>query len=271
LESGSAAGNASQALCPAAVVGYRSTLLRFSGARLRTAMSSGLWHRQYGMRIAISEFISLDGVVQAPGGPDEDTDGGFALWRGIDAGSWDGPRDASAGNLGSNAGSWDRPPGPARRRFPRRPNRRGKLGSPRPSSGPGVGGPISARDRTREVGITLPDRRAGHSMASQPTREVGIRVREVGIRMPGWRDGSVGPHGVRTYKCVCGDLLKFGSGLSRAVLGSVALAGFIARGSSGAVLIWVWLFRWCWLVASRSRRGVPSPRAGCPIPDNGSV
>ncbi|MEU9834817.1 dihydrofolate reductase family protein [Streptosporangium sp. NPDC048047] len=30
------------------------------------------------MRILVSEFISLDGVVQAPGGPDEDTDGGFA-------------------------------------------------------------------------------------------------------------------------------------------------------------------------------------------------
>ncbi len=30
------------------------------------------------MRIVISEFISLDGVVQAPGGPDEDTDDGFA-------------------------------------------------------------------------------------------------------------------------------------------------------------------------------------------------
>src|SRR6266446_3322422 len=29
------------------------------------------------MRIVISEFISLDGVVQAPGGPDEDGDGGF--------------------------------------------------------------------------------------------------------------------------------------------------------------------------------------------------
>ena len=29
------------------------------------------------MRIVISEFISLDGVVQAPGGPGEDTDGGF--------------------------------------------------------------------------------------------------------------------------------------------------------------------------------------------------
>ena len=30
------------------------------------------------MRIVIIAFISLDGVVQAPGGPDEDTDGGFA-------------------------------------------------------------------------------------------------------------------------------------------------------------------------------------------------
>jgi len=30
------------------------------------------------MRIILSDFMSLDGVVQAPGGPDEDTDGGFA-------------------------------------------------------------------------------------------------------------------------------------------------------------------------------------------------
>ncbi|GHA16482.1 deaminase reductase [Arenicella chitinivorans] len=29
------------------------------------------------MKIIITEFISLDGVVQAPGGVDEDTDGGF--------------------------------------------------------------------------------------------------------------------------------------------------------------------------------------------------
>ncbi len=30
------------------------------------------------MQIILSDFISLDGVVQAPGGPGEDTDGGFA-------------------------------------------------------------------------------------------------------------------------------------------------------------------------------------------------
>lgn len=30
------------------------------------------------MRVVISEFMSLDGAGQAPGGRDEDTDGGFA-------------------------------------------------------------------------------------------------------------------------------------------------------------------------------------------------
>jgi dihydrofolate reductase len=40
-------------------------------------MSSGGWQRHTGMRIILSDFISLDGVVQAPGGREEDTDGGF--------------------------------------------------------------------------------------------------------------------------------------------------------------------------------------------------
>ncbi|KAB8167278.1 dihydrofolate reductase [Streptomyces sp. 3MP-14] len=37
------------------------------------------------MRVVALSFVSLDGVVQAPGGPDEDTDGGFAH------GGWAGP------------------------------------------------------------------------------------------------------------------------------------------------------------------------------------
>ena len=40
-------------------------------------MSSGGPHRLTGMRIILSDFISLDGVVQSPGGQGEDTDGGF--------------------------------------------------------------------------------------------------------------------------------------------------------------------------------------------------
>ncbi|RMI37528.1 dihydrofolate reductase family protein [Streptomyces triticirhizae] len=37
------------------------------------------------MRVVTISFISLDGVAQAPGGPEEDTDGGFAH------GGWAGP------------------------------------------------------------------------------------------------------------------------------------------------------------------------------------
>jgi dihydrofolate reductase len=40
-------------------------------------MSSAMCHRLGLMRIIISEFMGMDGVVQAPGGPEEDTDGGF--------------------------------------------------------------------------------------------------------------------------------------------------------------------------------------------------
>ena len=37
------------------------------------------------MRIILIDFMSIDGVSQAPGGPEEDTDGGFAH------GGWSGP------------------------------------------------------------------------------------------------------------------------------------------------------------------------------------
>jgi dihydrofolate reductase len=37
------------------------------------------------MRVVISDFVSLDGVAQAPGGAEEDTEGGFAH------GGWSGP------------------------------------------------------------------------------------------------------------------------------------------------------------------------------------
>jgi len=40
-------------------------------------MSSGVRHGLTRMRIILSDFISLDGVVQAPGGKEEDTDGQF--------------------------------------------------------------------------------------------------------------------------------------------------------------------------------------------------
>lgn len=50
------------------------------------------------MRIVIIEFMSLDGVVQAPGGPDEDTDGGFTH------GGWSHPFfDPEVGGVFDNA------------------------------------------------------------------------------------------------------------------------------------------------------------------------
>jgi dihydrofolate reductase len=77
------------------------------------------------MRIVVHEFMSLDGVVQAPGGAEEDTDGGFAhggwsvpffdvevMGREIDAGlqradallfgrrTWRGMADAWPGRAG---------------------------------------------------------------------------------------------------------------------------------------------------------------------------
>src|SRR3954471_2542679 len=40
-------------------------------------MTSRDRHRPTGMRLIIIDFISIDGVVQAPGGKGEDDDGGF--------------------------------------------------------------------------------------------------------------------------------------------------------------------------------------------------
>lgn len=40
-------------------------------------------------KIIVTEFVTLDGVVQAPGGPEEDTSGGFA-YGGWTANYWDG-------------------------------------------------------------------------------------------------------------------------------------------------------------------------------------
>lgn len=55
------------------------------------------------MRIVVIEFMSLDGVVQAPGGPEEDTDGGFAH------GGWSQPffDDVAGGAFDDALGSAD--------------------------------------------------------------------------------------------------------------------------------------------------------------------
>ena len=55
------------------------------------------------MRIVIIEFMSLDGVVQAPGGADEDTDGGFAH------GGWSHPFFDNEVVGGASRGRWPTP------------------------------------------------------------------------------------------------------------------------------------------------------------------
>ena len=55
---------------------------------MRTFLEAGTVERsepddeERAMRVVVNEFMSLDGVVQAPGGPEEDTDGGFATAAG---------------------------------------------------------------------------------------------------------------------------------------------------------------------------------------------
>ena len=56
-------------------------------------------------KIIALEHISLDGVIQAPGGPDEDTSDGFAY------GGWTAPfdDDAIGATVKKNVGYADRP------------------------------------------------------------------------------------------------------------------------------------------------------------------
>jgi hypothetical protein len=53
-------------------------------------------------KVNVLEFVSLDGVIQAPGGPEEDTSGGFAY------GGWISPHSREKQNLqddSSNSGT----------------------------------------------------------------------------------------------------------------------------------------------------------------------
>jgi dihydrofolate reductase len=53
-------------------------------------------------RITVLEHVSLDGIIQAPGGPDEDRDGGFAH------GGWAAPHDDPVGGEAIGAAHGDR-------------------------------------------------------------------------------------------------------------------------------------------------------------------
>ena len=49
-------------------------------------------------KVIVLEHISLDGVIQAPGGPEEDASDGFCVWR-VDSAifrrdPWNGPEKA---------------------------------------------------------------------------------------------------------------------------------------------------------------------------------
>jgi hypothetical protein len=49
-------------------------------------------------KVIVLEFMSLDGVIQAGGGPDEDTSGGFAY------GGWQAPARCAVAHLAANPG-----------------------------------------------------------------------------------------------------------------------------------------------------------------------
>src|SRR5262249_42922293 len=59
-------------------LGVPATCPRFAALCIAwQSADNSLYELESAMRIVISEFVSLDGVSQAPGGPDEDRDGGF--------------------------------------------------------------------------------------------------------------------------------------------------------------------------------------------------
>jgi hypothetical protein len=133
-------------------------------------------------------------------------------------------RGTRAGRLGSNAGSWDHPDRPlegARDARPRRGIERGRLGSSGPAAGGSAGCRTAAWDRTREVGITLPGPRDAR-WDVRPRRRIacgklGSAIQLAESKRGNLGSGRVGLHEVRTYKCVCGDLLKFGLWLERGI------------------------------------------------------
>lgn len=49
-------------------------------------------------KLVTAAFVSLDGIIQAPGGPEEDPTGGF-IFGGWTAAYWDGATDAAMGEL----------------------------------------------------------------------------------------------------------------------------------------------------------------------------
>ena len=52
-------------------------------------------------KISVQEFVTLDGVMQAPGAPEEDTTGGFTL-GGWSATLWDEVMDQQMGDVFSS-------------------------------------------------------------------------------------------------------------------------------------------------------------------------
>jgi hypothetical protein len=137
---------------------------------------------------------------------------------------------------------------------------RARLGSSRIGQCRSAGCPTAACDRTREVGITLPGLgdarwdarpqrgikrgRLGSSRRSRGTRH-GCPAAERDGTHASWDQSSrmagqiSRSSRVRTYKCVCGDLLKFtfgrlGSVLPRSVIGPLCM---LSRGGSPVLLI----------------------------------